>query len=264
MILEKEKIAETLCSSLCAEVKVLERNGQLLISTPFHFPDGDPYILYLRELPGGLIRVTDAGHTMMFLSYENDVDKIFAGNRNRLLDRILSTSDVELSDGEFFVDVLPSEISNATFRLSQAITSLSDITFLNRSRTESTFYEDLEDALIKIVPGIEVFSDYIVPDTPDASAYKIDYRIEGKQADLFIFGIPTKDKIRLTTITLGHLLRHQFEFESISVFQDQASLAPSDLARLSNVGGEMVSSLAAIDDLTRKVRKRVAHAVSQG
>ncbi|WP_414041937.1 DUF1828 domain-containing protein [Acidithiobacillus sp. M4-SHS-6] len=40
-----------------------------MVNTPFSFPDGDPFVLYLEERPGGILRLTDAGHTLMHLSY---------------------------------------------------------------------------------------------------------------------------------------------------------------------------------------------------
>ena len=93
---------------------------------------------------------------------------------------------------------------------------------------------------------------------PNARDYPIDFRIEGKYAPLFVFGIPGRDKARLATIILEHLLREKAEFDSILIFADQGVIPRGDLARLSNVGGEMVASLDAQDDMQRKILKRLA------
>ena len=42
------------------------------------------------------------------------------------------------------------------------------------------------------------------------------------------------------------------------VFENQVDIPRPDLARLSNVGGDMISSLNAEDDFRRKLLKRVA------
>ncbi len=89
--------------------------------------------------------------------------------------------------------------------------------------------------------------------------YPIDYRIEGKDMPLFLFGVPGRDKARLTTIVLERLLRENAQFESLIVFANQAEMPRADLARLTNVGGEMVSSLDAQQDLDRKLLRRVSH-----
>ena len=57
---------------------------------------------------------------------------------------------------------------------------------------------------------------------------------------------------------LGHFHRHRLEFESVIIFQDQTDIPRVDLARLSDVGGDMVSSLESTEDLNRKILRRVA------
>ena len=53
------KLQESLCKAMCSEVRVVPKNKDLaIIRTPFTFPDGDPYQVYLKELPGGLLRVS--------------------------------------------------------------------------------------------------------------------------------------------------------------------------------------------------------------
>ena len=73
-----------------------------------------------------------------------------------------------------------------------------------------------------------------------------------------MFGIPNRDKARLATIVLEHLLRANAQFKSLLIFANQEEMPRADLARLSNVGGEMVSSLDAQDDLKRKLLKMAA------
>jgi hypothetical protein len=244
---------------MCARVQILDRGqDHLLVKTPFYFPDGDPYLIYIQERPAGLIRLTDAGHTLMHLSYENDVDRLREGTRGRLLEQILSETAVAEEDGEFYVDLAIEQIPDALFRLGQTLTKVYDLTFLNRARVESTFYDDLEKALGQIVGPDKIKKDYIYDPMPDAQDYSIDYCIVGKADPLFVFGILNQDKTRLATIILEHLLRANARFDSVLIFEDQGKISRKDLARLSNVGGEMVASLNAQDDLRRKVLRRAA------
>ena len=57
---------------------------------------------------------------------------------------------------------------------------------------------------------------------------------------------------------LQRRLCEQLCANSILAFSDQAKIPPMDLARLSDVGGDMVSSLASSDDLRRKLNRRIA------
>ena len=253
------KLQETLCSLMCAEVKIREKNsGLLAIDTPFFFADGDPYQLYIKEMPGGVIRLTDMGHTMMHLSYENDVDKFREGTRGLLFNQIKTETSIEEDNGEFYIDTPVNNLGFNIFRLGQALTKINDLTFLNRARAESTFYEDLQEQLMKIVGEDRIVKDYYYTEMENAMDYPIDFKIEGKYAPLFLFGIPNKDKARLTTIILERLLRAKVDFESILIFSDQGALPRPDLARLSNVGGEMIASLDAESDFSRKLLRKVA------
>ena len=121
----------------------------------------------------------------------------------------------------------------------------------------STFYDDLADLLGNLVDESKMERNY-QPDVPNAEAYTVDYRIEGREAPLFLYGVPNRDKARLTTIMLSHYHRHRLAFESILVFEDQTAIPRPDLARLTDVGGDTISSLNAQAELKRKLDRRMA------
>lgn len=259
MTFDISKLQETLCSLMCAEVRVRAKNNELLtIETPFFFPDGDPYQIFIKEMPGGVIRLTDMGHTMMHLSYENNTDKFREGTRGNIFNQIKSETSIEEDNGEFFIDTPIENLGFTIFRFGQGLTKINDLTFLNRGRAESTFYDDLQDQLMKVVGEEKIIKDYYYTGMENAKDYPIDYKIEGKSDPIFLFGIPNKDKAKLTTIILERLLRVKADFESILIFSDQSLIPRPDLARLSNIGGEMVASLDAETDFSRKLLRKIA------
>ena len=251
-----------LCRQLCAQVKLRRRRkGKVLLETPFEYPDGDRYPLYLTETHTGGVRVSDGGHTLMHLSYENDIDKFFEGTRRLLFDQILREYGTKYDEktGEFYVETPVEHLSEAAFHLGQVLTRIYDLTFLNRSRVASTFYEDLYEQIVNVIPEEKVSKDYVIPGLPNADIYPVDYRIEGKHdTQLFLFGIPNRDKARLTTIFLQYYIQNNVDFDSLLVFSNQEEIPRPDLARLSNVGGEMIASLNAEDDFRRKLQKKTA------
>lgn len=253
-----ENLQQKLCSSFCAEIRISRKNEYLIrVETPFYFPDGDPYQIYLKEIGTGGYRITDAGHTLMQLSYENDIDMFRKGTRNILLQQIQIETGIKEDDGEFYIESTSDEISINIFRLGQALTKIYDLTFLNRARVESTFYDDLEERIYNIVDKEKVQKEYIYSEMENADDYPIDYFFPGNGQPLFLFGIPNRDKAKLTTIILERLLRHQAKFESLLVFADTENIPKNDFKRLVNVGGEIIASLDAKDDLSRKILKRV-------
>jgi ribosomal protein S8 len=258
MNLNLEKIREALCTLMCAEVKIMPLNGKLLaVETPFYFADGDPYQIYIKEMAGGILRLTDMGHTLMHLSYENDIDKFREGTRGKIFEQIKAETFIEEENGEFYLETPVDNLGLNIFRLGQALTKINDLTFLNRARVESTFYGDLKEQILKIVGEEYIKEEYYFEEMENAKDYPIDYRIEGKHAPLFLFGIPNKDKARLTTIVLERLLRVITDFDSLLIFSDLGVIPKPDLARLSNAGGEIIASLDAEADFSRKLLRKI-------
>ncbi len=259
MTLNADALQNLLCERLCEEVRVERRpDGALMLRTHFQFPDGDRYPIHLSEAAAGGLRLSDRGHTLMHISYEHDIDSFMDGTRGMLMERIMGESGLQWDGGAFCLDTSPERLPEAIFNFGQALTRVYDLTLLSRSNVGSTFYDDLADLISSLVDEAKIRRDYL-PEVPNPEAYPVDYRIEGKDAiPLFLYGVPNRDKARLTTIMLSHFHRHQLRFESILVFQDQAEIPRMDLARLSDVGGDMISSLESREDFNRKVLQRVA------
>lgn len=243
---------------MCADVVVSAAiDGSWHVTTPFVFPDGDGYSLYLKQLPSGGWRVGDLGSTLMHLSYENDIGKFREGSRGRLFAQILADAELSEDDGEFFIDTPGDGLGAGLFRFGQAMTRLHDLTFLNRLRVESTFYEDLREALKSTVDEVRLHEAHVVEGVPKAEDYPVDYYIEGGTQPLYLFGVPNRDKARLATIILQHLIGAEVEFNSMIVFQNSAEIPSRDLSRLMNAANDMVDSLDALPDLQRKLLHRV-------
>ena len=261
MTLDTDALRTLLCARLCEDVRVEQRpDGALMLRTHFAFPDGDRYPIHLSESAAGGLRLSDRGHTLMHISYDHDVDSFMDGTRGMILERIMGETGIRW-DGDLGVlclDTAPERLPEAVFAFGQALTRVYDLTLLSRSNVGSTFYDDLADLLFSLVDEAQIERDY-VPDVPNAQAYPVDYRIEGKSGvPVFLYGVPNRDKARLTTIMLSHFHRHALRFESILVFEDQGAISRTDLARLSDVGGDMISSLASHEDFNRKLLQRVA------
>lgn len=259
MALDIDALRELLCARLCEDVRVEQRpDGSLMLRTHFTFPDGDGYPIHLSKASSGGLRLSDRGHTLMHISYEHDIDSFMDGTRGMLLERIMSESGLRWEGGAFCFDTAPERLPEAVFQFGQALTRIHDLTFLSRSSVGSTFYDDLADLLSRLVDEAKIQRDY-QPEVPNAKAYPVDYRIEGRDdVPLFLYGVPNRDKARLTTIMLSCFHRHEIGFESILVFENQTEIPRLDLARLSDVGGDMISSLESHEDFNRKLLRRVA------
>lgn len=260
MSLEPERLERRLCERLCEQVRLTVRpDGALMLRTRFEFPDGDRFPLHVSETLTGGVRLSDRGHTLMHMSYDHDIDAFLRGSRGLLLERLVRETGISQDGGEFFVECPANDLPYAVFQLGQALTRIYDLTLLSRSRVKSTFYDDLADLLTSLIDQERMAVDYRPEGIPNPEAYPVDFRIEGKSGiPLFLYGIPNRDKARLTTIMLSHFNQHGVRYESLLVFEDQADIPRLDLARLSDVGGEMISSLESASDLERKLLARAA------
>ena len=250
------------CKSLCADVRVVERDdGYFFVDTPFEFGDGDHYSLFMKFLPSGGVRITDRGTTFMRMSYLNDLSKFRDGTRGRLLEQLVGGSGLQEDDGEFFMDAPGGQLGSVLVRFGQAITRIHDLTFLNKTRVATTFYEDLREQVQQIVGDHDVIENYMVPGVPNAEAYPVDLYVKGEKSPLFIFGVPDQAKARLATIIILYLRQqlsvdatHQ-RFKSLVVFQDQSNIPHKDRGRLMNVASMMVNTLEARDDMRFKLEE---------
>ena len=259
MTIDTTALRELLCARMCEDIGVVERpDGELMLRTHFTFPDGDGFPFHLAEAPAGGLRLSDKGHTLMHISYEHDIDTFLGGTRRMLMDRIVGESEIAFDEGVFSLETSTERLPDALFRFGQALTRIYDLTLLSRTNVGSTFYDDLADYLTSVIDESRLERDFL-PAVPNADAYPVDYRIEGRDdVPLFLYGVPNRDKARLTTIMLGYFHRQQLDFESIIVFENQTDIPRADLARLSDVGGDMISSLESASDLNRKLLRRVA------
>ncbi len=259
-MLDTNALQSLLCERLGEDVRVEERpDGTAMVQTHFTFPDGDRFPIHLSRTPVGGLRLSDRGHTLMQISYDHDVDSFLEGTRGMLLERIMGETGLcwDGSHGVLCLDTAPERLPESIIAFGQALTRVYDLTLLSHSSVGTTFYDDLADLLLILVDEDRIVRDY-QPDVPNAAAYRVDYRIEGKSdVPLFLYGVPNCDKARLTTVMLSHFHRHDLRFESILVFEDQAAMPRTDLARLSDVGGDMISSLNSLEDLVRKLFQRV-------
>ena len=265
MELKIKDLETALCNSLCANIKIVETGNSYAIETPFYFPDGDMYEIYLKPLPQGGFRILDGAHTLMHLSYENDIEKFKHGQRNLLLENIKSELDINEDNGEFFIDCNATNIADNIIKFGQAITKINDLTFLNKTRIQKTFYEDLRNELFEIVQKEKITENFIFEKLDDPKLYPIDYKINTKNNNdyFFVFGISNKDKAQLVNIIMERLLRmsneKHFNYDSLIVFENTNELDNKTRNRLINVGGEIITSLNNNkDNFRKKVLKQVA------
>lgn len=250
------EIRDLLCEQWCAELEVGEDTAGIRLSLPIFETDGDAITVWIKRIMGGW-RLRDCGTALMRLSYEVDIDLLSDGQRARVLDRILAEHEVKIEEGELLCDVEERNLGPALLRFGQAVSRVGDIKMWSRARIANTFYEDLRSTLIEIVGSDRLLVEYEVPGVQDASSYLVDFAILSSPRPLYIFGVPSSDKAKLTTIVLLHLQQANHAFESLIIPSDIESIGRPDLRRLMNAANDFVDSSTSREAIQRKINLRV-------
>lgn len=251
------ELQKLLCEQWCDDAEIGEDAAGMRLSLPLSESDGDSVTVWISPRVGGW-HLRDCGTTFMRLSYDMDVDLLAEGQRAKVLDRILSESQIRNENGELVCEVEEHGLGAALLRFGQTALRIGDIKLWSRARIASTFYDDLKAHLTDIVGIDRLRIDYEVPNIPDAGNYLVDFAVTDIARPLYIFGVPSTDKAKLANIVLLHMQQASHEFNSLIVPSDIESISKPDLRRLMNAANDFVDSSSSIDVLERKIKQRIS------
>ena len=231
----KEKVSE--------EVQLMaEGLGRYQIFTPFCFDDGDHLSIVLRQ-EGSRWVLSDEANTYMRLTYEIDEKDLQRGTRQKIIGSALSMYQVEDRDGELLLEVSDGQYGNALFTFIQAILKVTDVRYLSRERTYTTFLDDFQALFLEKVPEDRLTFNWHHPQHDPQGMYKVNCHINGMPRPLVVHALIRDGETRDATITLHQFERWGLELHSLVIFEDQERINRKVLARISDVCGRQFSSL---------------------
>jgi hypothetical protein len=231
---------------VCEQIDIeQEGDNRFFITTPFRFGDGDHYVIVLKK-EGDHWILTDEAHTLMHLSYwieDKDLEEGAVTNRREILDTSVSSYFVQNRGGELVIPVKESRFGDALFNFIQALTKVSDISYLSKERVSSTFVEDLMTFLKEHVDNTRLSFKWRDEERDPHGRYLVDCRINSMKRPLFVYGVPTDAKAHLATIALQRFEIWGIPFRSLGVFEDQTEMDPKPVARFTDAVEKSFSSL---------------------
>ncbi len=222
----------------------LEPEGvdRFAILTPFRFDDGDHYDIALKR-EGDRWLITDEASTLMHLSYWLDDKALESGNRREIVTNALSVFSVENRNGEFIIPVQDGNFGNALFNFLQAITKVTDISYLSREIVRSTFLEDFRQFMRENVPPDRLQFDWHDPQHDPGALYPVDCRVNSMRKPILVFALQSEEKVQIAHIDLLTFERWGAPFQSLAVYEDMEALPTKPVARFTDVVEKAYSSL---------------------
>jgi hypothetical protein len=241
-----DSIRDDFKGRVCEQID-LEQEGEdrFLVATPFRFEDGDHYVIVLKREDDGWI-LTDEASTLMHLSYWMDdktLEPSAISNRKEIMDSSLSSYSVHNRGGEFFIPIVESRFGHALFNFIQALSKVSDISFLSQERVVSTFMEDLMEFIREHVDNTRLAFNWRDERLDKKGNYIVDCRINSMERPLFVYGVPNETKANLAALSLLKFATWDVPYQSLGVFEDQESLDPKPVARFTDAVGKSYSNL---------------------
>jgi hypothetical protein len=251
-----EDIIQAFKESACGEIDIVSSGlNRYLVQAPFTFTDGDHYVVILRQEGQNWI-LSDEGHTLMHLSYELRDREYEAGNRRKIIEEVLNSYQLGNRDGELVLTIPPGRYGDALFTFVQAITRITDMTFLDRAIVKSTFHEDFNRLVSEKAreAGIQnITFGYTHPVKDPQGKYPVDVRLNGVTSQqVLMFAVGNDDQCQTATIILLQWEKWEEQFHSIAVFRDHTEINRPYLARLSDVLGKQLPSLDSARDRLKR------------
>ncbi len=219
---------------------IQEGLSRYVVSHPFTFDDGDHYAVILKKVGDGWL-LTDEGHTIMHLSYE-DLDLKQAGYRE-IIDNTISAFGLQNKQGELTVPVPESQFGDALFTFVQALLKISDVKYLQRERVRSLFMQEFKGFLGEVVAEQHRQFDYFDPQRDPQRVYTVDCLLRAPKKPVYIFGITGDSKCQTATNIIYWWEKQRVPFDVTAIFENQEEINRKVLARFSDVCGRQFSNL---------------------
>jgi hypothetical protein len=257
--LTPESIKSDFKGRVCEQIDLRQEGlNRFRVLTPFRFEDGDHFGIFLKR-DGAQWVLSDEASTLMHLSYWIEEEDIESGNRQEIINGALSNYSVENRGGELVIPIPGEHFGDALFNFVQALSKVTDVSFLSRERVRSTFMEDFRTFMRSQFSDDRLAFDWSDPEHDQRKNYPVDCRINGKlKRPLFVYALGGENRVKDATIYLLRFENWGIQFQSLGIFEEQEGINPKVLARFTDVCDKTFSNLEGNQERIKAYLERVA------
>ena len=248
--MSRETIEAMISRVMCSNIKLLKRGiNDYIVDVPFYFDDGDALKIILKSNADGTWNLSDEGHTLMYLSYNNF--KISTNSqRRKLFDKILLTHLIKDNDCCLTMERINSdEVANAVFSFVQGLIRVSDLTYWKKETVKSAFWDNFKSMLSGAAGGRTTEFDFTYP---NMSNYPVDCRLITKRSPIHIYAAGNENKTNEATISIYYFEKNQVLFPNWVVFHSDGNITRKASDKIADVADKTFSSLEASAELLPK------------
>lgn len=218
------------------------KDKSLRIATPFQYPDGSLIDVFLEgdsEL-WETLELSDKGQTTSYL-LDLQVKHWTTLRRKTIVADICKTLGVKHEGGVFKISFPAADIGSVSdylVRLAQACIRVTDVSFTQRLRSQTLFFEDVEEFLSSI--PVEYKTSPVLTGK-FGKLIELDFSVRGKMVNSLIQTVSTSsstthyllNEVFTRWYDLGHLRR---DHQCITLYDSSCeNIRPDDISRLSEV-----------------------------
>ncbi len=235
-----------------------KRPGIMQLFAPLYHEDGDMVDIFLEPAPenSDRIRVCDHGMTLMRLSYAYEID---SPTKENIFKRLISESGVAESDGNLYIDAQADEIAPAVLQFAQTVAKVGAMRAFKREVIHSLFFEQLAEVVQTRLARFQPLPDFYP--LPDQEEYEVDYCFNHRDRPVYLFGVNSPAKARLTTISCLKFQNENLRFWGAAVVENLDDLGRKDRNRLLSAVDKVFPTL---DDLHKNGEKFLEREADRG
>ena len=235
---------------VCEKISLVQKGiSRFIVKTPFVFEDGDHLVILLKyNNETKTWYLTDEGHTFLHLGYFIEEKDMFSGTRSQIIEDAKKMFEVLQEESGLSKNVLDNNFGDTLYDFVQCLLKIMDITYLDRKRVQTTFFEDFRKSIDNIAKNKRLNASFNVYEKFDLNkAYPIDCIIETSKKPVYIFAMHNDNKCKDVTITIYEFERKGIKFFPVGVFENQEEINRKVLARFSAICDKQIPSLSEIN-----------------